>query len=137
MNLLLASRLPLATSNKLTILLNVPDPTGREQMDVAAELLHALAVWAIRPVELYTKVQFALKAQLEALLGTWRTPGKHQDTLKTPKSGDASHVIIWSGGPASEGAIYTTNCVPPSVAIHVIAVEPISRKPHVRSTFPS
>jgi hypothetical protein len=57
-------------------------------MDITAEILHALAVWAIRLVEQYTETQFALKAQLEALLGTWRTPGKHKDTLKTPKRGD-------------------------------------------------
>jgi len=137
MNLLLASRLPLATSNKLTILLNVPDPTGREQMDVAAELLHALAVWAIRPVELYTKVQFALKAQLEALLGTWRTPGKHQDTLKTPKRGDARHVIIWSGGRAWKVAIYTPNGVPLPVPMLVQQLQLISLKPMVGSSLPS
>src|SRR5258706_11010948 len=130
MNLLLASRLPLATSNKLTILLNVPDPTGREQMDVAAELLHALAVWTIRPVELYTKVQFALKAQLEALLGTWRTPGKHQDTLKTPKRGDARHVIVWSGGCAWEAGVYTPKWVPlpppmPVQPLHLISLKPM------------
>lgn len=135
-NLLLVSRLPLATSNKLTILLNVPDPTGREQMYTTAELLHALAVWAIRPVELYTEVQFALKAQLEALLGTWRTPGKHQDTLKTPKRGDARHVIVWSGGRAWKVAIYTPNGVPLPVPILVQQLQQISLKPTVGSSLP-
>ena len=133
MNLLLATRFPLATSNKLTILLNLPDLTGRGQMDIAAELLHALAVWAIRPVELYTEVQFALKAQLEALLGTWRTPGRHKDTLKTPQRGDARHVIVWSGGRAWKVAIYTSNGVPLPVPMLVQQLQLISLKPIVGS----
>lgn len=126
LNLLLASRLPLATTNKLTILLNLPDPTGRGQMDITAELLHALAVWAIRPVEQYTETQFAFKTQLEALLGTWRTPGKYKDTLKTPKRGDARHVIAWSGGHAWKVAIYTSNGVPLPVPMLVQQLQLIS-----------
>lgn len=136
MNLLLATRFPLATSNKLTILLNLPDLTGRGQMDIAAELLHALAVWAIRPVELYTEVQFALKAQLEALLGTWRTPGRQKDTLKTPQRGDAKHVIVWSGGRAWKVAIYTSNGVPLPVPMLVQQLHLISLKPIVGSYLP-
>jgi len=135
MNLLLASRLPLATSNKLTILLNLPDPTGKGQMNITAELLHALAVWAIRPVEQYTETQFALKAQLEALLGTWRTPGKHKDTLKTPKRGDSKHVIVWSGGRAWKVAIYTSNDVPLPVPMLAQQLQLISLKPIVGFIF--
>lgn len=135
LNLLLASRLPLATTNKLTILLNLPDPTRRGQMNITAELLHALAVWAIRPVEQYTETQFAFKAQLEALLGTWRIPGEHRDTVKTPNRGDARHVIVWSGGHAWKVVIYTSNGDPLPVPMLVQQLQLISLRSMVSFVF--
>ena len=131
LNLLLAARPPLATSNKLTILLNLPDSTGRGQMHITAELLHAMAIWAIRPVEQYTETQFAFKAQLDALLGTWRTPGKHKDALRTPERGYARHVIVWSGGCAWKVAVYSQNGAPVPVPMLIQQLQHISIIPIV------
>jgi len=126
LNLLLSTRLPLATSTKLTILLNLPDLTRRGQVDITAELLHAMAIWAIRPVEQYTETQLAFKGQLDALLGTWRTPGKHKDSLKTPERENARHVIVWSGGYAWKVGIYTPDGAPLPVPMLVRQLQLIS-----------
>lgn len=131
LNLLLTSRLPLATSNKLTILLNLPDLTGRGQIDITAELLHAVAIWVTRPAEYYTETQLALKAQLDALLGSWRTPGKYKDSLNPPKRENARHVIVWSGGYAWKIAIYTLNGTPLPVPMLVQQLRLISLGPIV------
>lgn len=131
-NLLLASRFPLGTSNKLSILLDLPDlANGRGQLNITAELLHAMAIWAIRPVEQYTETQLALKVQLDALLGTWRTPGKYKDSIKTPKRDLTGHVIVWSGGYAWKVTIYTPNGVPLPVPTLVRQLQLIFSTPMV------
>ena len=136
LNLLLASRFPLGTSNKLAILLNLPDLTnGRGQVNITAELLHAVAIWAIRPVEQYTETQLAFKVQLDALLGTWRTPGKYKDSLKTPKRESAGHVIVWSSGYAWKVTIYTPDGDPLPVPTLIQQLQLISSTPIVSLIF--
>lgn len=119
LKLLLSTRFAVATTSRLSILINVPEASRERKL---AGLLRAVGVWSLEYVfsngsSRYTTAQQLLEWQLRGLCGAFRVP-KKPDTCMLEYVGPekARHVVIWCGGVAwtvqvvdEQGAVFSAD----------------------------
>lgn len=102
LQILLSVRHPLASTQRLSLRLVLPNQTLSpfdQQISTAARYLRAFAVWSVHLDDVeQTPAQALLKHQLKGLHTTFRLPGERIDYLERGKLSSDLYAIVWSGG---------------------------------------